>query len=88
MTIEGETYNLIYRAVEATKNMVEGVQKLGESGLESVKYPDETLHEIVTNAVLHPATVLLQRQDSYMRQQDWPRWRVPENYQVMPSQNP
>jgi ATP-dependent DNA helicase RecG len=53
MTIEGDAYNLIYRAVETTKNMVEGVQKLGESGLESIKYPDETLHEIVTNAVLH-----------------------------------
>ena len=53
LTIEGDSYNLIYRAVEATKNIVEGVQKLGESGLESVIYPDETLHEIVTNAVLH-----------------------------------
>lgn len=53
LTIEGDSYNLIYRAVEATKNIVEGVQKLGESGLESVIYPDETLHEIVTNALLH-----------------------------------
>lgn len=53
LTIEGDSYNLIYRAVEATKNIVEGVQKLGESGLEIVIYPDETLHEIVTNAVLH-----------------------------------
>lgn len=53
MTIEGDAYNLIYRTVGATKDIVEGIQKLGESGLESVRYPDETLHEIVTNAVLH-----------------------------------
>ncbi|WP_128945177.1 ATP-binding protein [Bradyrhizobium zhanjiangense] len=29
------------------------MQRLGVKGLESVIYPDETLHEIVTNAVLH-----------------------------------
>ena len=39
ITIEGDAYNLIYHAVEATKKIVEGVQKLGESGLESVTYP-------------------------------------------------
>ena len=33
--------------------MIEGIQKLGSSGLEPVKYPFETLHEIVTNAILH-----------------------------------
>ena len=29
------------------------IQKLGPKGLEQVKYPFETLHEIVTNAILH-----------------------------------
>lgn len=53
LTIEGDTYNLIYRAVSETKRIVEGLQKLGKTGLEKVMYPDETLHEIVTNAVLH-----------------------------------
>jgi ATP-dependent DNA helicase RecG len=33
--------------------VVEGVQVLGPTGLESIKYPHETLHEIITNAVLH-----------------------------------
>jgi ATP-dependent DNA helicase RecG len=33
--------------------MVEGIKKLGPRGFEPVKYPRETLHEIVTNAVLH-----------------------------------
>jgi ATP-dependent DNA helicase RecG len=33
--------------------MVEGIQKLGPTGLEQVKYPMETIHEIVTNAILH-----------------------------------
>lgn len=53
ITIEGDAYNLIYRSVAATKHIVEGVQKLGEEGLESIQYPDETLHEVITNAVLH-----------------------------------
>lgn len=52
-TIEGPLYDLIYAAVARTKAMVEGIKKLGPKGLEAVKYPDETLHEIVTNAVLH-----------------------------------
>jgi ATP-dependent DNA helicase RecG len=52
-TIEGDIYNLIYNAVSATKQIVEAIQKLGEEGLENIKYPDETLHEVITNAVLH-----------------------------------
>lgn len=52
-TIEGPIYDLIRRAVSQTVAMVEGIQKLGPHGLEPVKYPFETLHEIVTNAILH-----------------------------------
>jgi ATP-dependent DNA helicase RecG len=33
--------------------MVEGIKKLGPKGLEPIQYPRETLHEIVTNSVLH-----------------------------------
>lgn len=33
--------------------MIEGIQKLGPRGLEAISYPQETLHEIVTNALLH-----------------------------------
>lgn len=53
LTIEGDVYNLIYNAVAETKKIVERIQKLGQAGLESIKYPDETLHEVITNAVLH-----------------------------------
>jgi ATP-dependent DNA helicase RecG len=52
-SIEGPIYELIKSAVSETVAMVEGIQKLGPKGLEPVKYPFETLHEIVTNAILH-----------------------------------
>lgn len=52
-SIEGPMYDLIKGTVARTVAMVEGIQKLGPSGLEPVKYPFETLHEIVTNAILH-----------------------------------
>ena len=53
LTIEGDAYNLIYRAVSATKEVIEGIKRLGEEGLESIEYPEEALHEVITNAVLH-----------------------------------
>jgi ATP-dependent DNA helicase RecG len=53
ITIEGCAYDLIAKAVQTTKEVVEGIKKLGVEGLEQVAYPEETLHEIVTNAVLH-----------------------------------
>lgn len=52
-TIEGDAYNLIYNAVSVTKEIIEGIKKLGEDGLESVEYPEDALHEVITNAVLH-----------------------------------
>ena len=52
-TIEGDAYNVIYQAVEQTTLMIEGIKKLGAKGLESITYPPETLHEIITNAILH-----------------------------------
>ena len=51
--IEGTTYDVIHRSVERTVAMVEGIQRLGPNGFEPVAYPDDTLHEIVTNAILH-----------------------------------
>jgi ATP-dependent DNA helicase RecG len=51
--IEGTTYDVISEAVKKTVAMVEGIQRLGPKGLEPVVYPDEALHEIVTNAILH-----------------------------------
>jgi ATP-dependent DNA helicase RecG len=53
VTIEGHLYDQIAEAVAKTVRLVEGVQVMGQSGLEAIKYPNETLHEIITNAVLH-----------------------------------
>lgn len=53
LTVEGPIYDLIRKAVTTTKDIVESIKRIGESGLEEISYPDETLHEIITNAVLH-----------------------------------
>jgi ATP-dependent DNA helicase RecG len=53
ITVEGCIYDQIKEAVKKTKEVVEKMKRLGEAGLEGVSYPDETLHEIMTNAVLH-----------------------------------
>jgi ATP-dependent DNA helicase RecG len=53
ITIEGCLYDQVQRAVATTQELIEGVQVLGPEGLEKVQYPKETLHEIITNAVLH-----------------------------------
>ncbi len=53
LTIEGAIYDLIHDSVDKTKELVEDVKKLGAKGLEKVAYPEETLHEILTNAILH-----------------------------------
>lgn len=53
LTVEGAIYNLIYDAVDRCKQLVEGIKKLGPLGLEPISYPDEALHEVLTNAVLH-----------------------------------
>lgn len=53
VTVEGCLYDQVQRAVALTQELIEGVQVLGPEGLETVAYPKETLHEIITNAVLH-----------------------------------
>lgn len=53
LTIEGDLYSLIYCSVEQTQKIVESIQRLGVAGFETISYPQETLHEIITNAVLH-----------------------------------
>ena len=37
---------------QKVKEIIESIKKLGV-GFENIQYPDETLHEIITNAVLH-----------------------------------
>jgi len=53
LTIEGHAYAQIGEAVARTTAVVEDIRKLGDETLESVRYPPEALHEIITNAVLH-----------------------------------
>jgi len=53
ITVEGPVYELIYASVEKCKGIVESIQKLGAGGMENITYPQEALHEIITNAVLH-----------------------------------
>jgi ATP-dependent DNA helicase RecG len=53
ISIEGCAYDLIHSAVRKTQEIIEGVLKWTEHGPETVSYPPETLHEIITNAVLH-----------------------------------
>lgn len=52
-TIEGCAYRQVYAAVAATKQIIEGIRRMTPQGLIAVEYPEETLHEIITNAVLH-----------------------------------
>lgn len=53
VTIEGPAYELIYDSVDRAKAVIEDVEKLGPGGLEKIQYPEEALHEVITNAVLH-----------------------------------
>lgn len=53
VTIEGPAYHLIEQAVQRTKAIIEDIKALTPDGLNKISYPDETLHEIITNAVLH-----------------------------------
>lgn len=52
-TIEGCLYKQIAEAVDRTTKMVEEVRALTAGGIAPTIYPHETLHEIITNAVLH-----------------------------------
>ncbi len=53
LSIEGNAYQVIHAAVRKTQEIIGSISRLGERGLEDVSYPPETLHEIITNAVLH-----------------------------------
>ena len=53
LTVEGHAYAQIREAVARTAGVVEEAKKLGDEALESIQYPPEALHEIITNAVLH-----------------------------------
>jgi ATP-dependent DNA helicase RecG len=53
VSIEGPAYELIKNAVERTVSIVEAISIIGPVGLERISYPHESIHEIITNAVLH-----------------------------------
>ncbi len=53
ITIEGCLYVQIQNSVSKIIEVVQEVSKMGKEGLESIKYPQDAIHEIVTNAVLH-----------------------------------
>lgn len=52
-TVEGCLYEQIKSAVALTAELTEQIPKMGAESLETISYPSETLHEIITNAVLH-----------------------------------
>jgi ATP-dependent DNA helicase RecG len=53
-TVEGCLYKQIRRAVALTKELIQEIPKMGVGAeFEKVQYPPETLHEIITNAVIH-----------------------------------
>ncbi len=52
-TVEGHAYSQIREAVSKTTSVIGEVRKLGSDALETIEYPPDTLHEIITNAVLH-----------------------------------
>jgi ATP-dependent DNA helicase RecG len=51
--VKGCAYNIIKEAVSKVIEMVENIPLLSQGRLISITYPFETLHEIITNAVLH-----------------------------------
>ena len=53
LSIEGHLYALITKAVQTTVETVEKLSVVGTTGLEKISYPRESIHEIITNAVLH-----------------------------------
>ena len=53
ITIEGCLYKQIHKTVTTTREIIEKIPKIGKQGLENIQYPEETIHEIVTNALLH-----------------------------------
>lgn len=53
LTVEGDLYSQIINAVKVTKQITERIPKFSGDKFETIKYPHETLHEIIANAVLH-----------------------------------
>jgi ATP-dependent DNA helicase RecG len=54
ISVEGCAYKQIYEAVEKVTELIQAIKIYNETGEETtMQYPNETLHEIITNSVLH-----------------------------------
>lgn len=53
ISIEGSAYSQIMNAVAKTREIIQGVRVHTTAGLETVSYPEEAIHEVITNAVIH-----------------------------------
>lgn len=53
VTVEGSLYEQIHKASEAVSKIMSNVKIWTPKGLETVKYPPETIWEILVNAVIH-----------------------------------
>lgn len=53
ISVEGNAYSQIYDAVSKVSKIIESVRLQTAEGLVAVKYPQEALHEIITNSVIH-----------------------------------
>lgn len=53
ITIEGSLYNQIQKAIGEISRIMSSISIHTPRGMEKVKYPPETIHEIVVNAVIH-----------------------------------
>jgi ATP-dependent DNA helicase RecG len=53
ITVEGPAYDLIRSAVAKTIEITERIPVVGEVGFEAIRYPQEAIHEVITNAVIH-----------------------------------
>jgi ATP-dependent DNA helicase RecG len=53
VTIEGSLYEQIRASVAKIKEIIEDIPILSSSGLREIKYPDEAIHEVICNAILH-----------------------------------
>ena len=52
-TIEGCAYEQIKNSVARVVEIVESIPVIKDAGFEKISYPDNALHEIITNAVIH-----------------------------------
>ena len=53
VNIEGSLYEQIHKAAETITELMSQVKIWTPKGLDTVKYPEETIWEILVNAIIH-----------------------------------